>query len=158
MIAPCDTRCNNAGRFSIENLHPETYQIRISAPGFCEGTQQDLFVSEGKDTSTGNISLIRGGEVSGTVIDLAGRPVVSANVRLTPDGGRDDLPRNYEVRAGADGTYTIRNIFPGTYKLSASLNSESSIFMSGLAIQGDNQQPVSVEDGQSQQFELKINS
>jgi len=152
------TTGNGAGRFELENLTAETYQIRVRAPGFCEATMKDVFVTEGKDTNVGQVQLIRGGEITGTVIDLAGQPVVGATVSLNPDGRRgDELPRSYTAQAGADGKYVLRNVWPGKYKLSATRGGGGGgdIF-DAFATDQNSIQQVSVQDGGTQHFELKI--
>ena len=119
---------------------------------------KDVFVTEGKDTNVGQVQLIRGGEITGTVIDLAGQPVVGATVSLNPDGRRgDELPRSYTAQAGADGKYVLRNVWPGKYKLSATRGGGGGgdIF-DAFAIDQNSIQQVSVQDGGTQHFELKI--
>lgn len=158
-VTKTSTNGNGKGKFILKNLRPDTYQLRIRAPGFCEATMQDVFVTEGKDNAIGNIQLIRGGEVSGTVIDLAGQPVAGAKVRLSPEsGGGDQLPRTYEGSTDASGKYTLKNIFPGKYKLSAAAASGATNFMDTFASELDNMQLVQIRDGETQHFELKIDS
>lgn len=149
---------NGAGRFELKNLTAETYQIRVRAPGFCETTMKDVFVTEGKATDVGQVKLIRGGEITGTVIDLAGQPVVGARISLNPDGrSGDELPRIYSAQSGADGKYVLRNVWPGKYKLSALRggNDAGDIFAS-LATNQNSIQQVSIQDGGTQHFELKV--
>lgn len=157
-ITPTAGNGNGQGKFKLDSLRPETYQLRVRAPGYCEATLQDVFVTEGKDTNVGNIQLIRGGEINGTVIDLAGRPVMGAKVRLNPASGGEGLPHTYEITAGGDGTYSIKNIFPGKYKLSAAPTNSASNFLQAFSNELDNVQPVQIKDGESQHFELKIDS
>jgi protocatechuate 3,4-dioxygenase beta subunit len=143
------------GRFDVARLRGETYQLRIRAAGYCEQTLRDILVVEGKRTDIGDVKLIQGGEITGSVIDQAGRPVLGATVRLDPDG-KTSNPLEYRTQSGTDGKYSLGNIYPGRYKLSASLASEPFDLFGGLGVEEQNVQLVTVVDGESLRFELRI--
>ena len=147
---------NMDGKFRLKLLKPETYQLRIRAAGFCELTLRDVLVTEGNETDAGEIKMIKGGEITGTVINLAGQPFVGAVVRLNPAGNNNDSPDTYQTKSGTDGKYVLSNVFPGKYKLSASKDGGQMDFLSALSDELDQVQLLTISDGQSLRFELKI--
>ncbi|MFT7669042.1 MAG: protocatechuate 3,4-dioxygenase beta subunit [Planctomycetota bacterium] len=146
---------NDAGKFRLKMLRPETYQLRIRASGFCEFSMVDTLVTEGNETNIGDIVMIKGGEISGSVIDLAGRPVVGAKIRLNPEGNQG-TPHSYETKSGSGGKYVVPNIYPGKYKLTAVKTSGPADFFGEILAENDNAQVVNVSDGQALRFELKV--
>lgn len=147
---------NMNGQFKVDLLKSETYQISIRAAGYCEYTMRDVRVNEGSDTNVGDIALIKGGEVTGTVIDAAGQPVVGAMVRMNVNENSREMPRNYETKSGPGGKYVIANIYPGKYKLTASKSSDPLDFLGAISDELDQVQLVTITDGQSQRYELKV--
>jgi len=143
------------GRFELSNLRGETYQLRFRAHGYCEEAIKDIVVTEGNETDLGDIELTRGGEITGSVIDPAGKPVVGATVRLDPDGP-ESSSMNYSTQSGADGKYVLKNVYPGPYKLSANQSMGEFDFLSTMANQGDNSQRLTVSEGESLRFELRV--
>ncbi len=150
------TTGNMKGKFRLELLKSETYQLTIRASGYCDGSMRDVAVTEGNETNVGDITLIKGGQITGTVIDLAGQPVPGAMVRLTLDERGRNLPQNYQTKSGANGKYTLTNVYPGKYKLTAARNSDPMDFLQGLSDELDRVQVVTISDGQSLRFELKV--
>jgi protocatechuate 3,4-dioxygenase beta subunit len=146
------------GRFKISGLKGETYQVRVNAPGYCELILQDTYVADGADTDLGEVTLMKGGTVSGQVLDATGSVVPGASVNLRPDGRPDGLPRSYSARTGADGKYTITGIYPGAYLLSAMRGGRANDFLGELAHEQDTTQRLTIGDEQTLRFELKINN
>ena len=148
-----------AGRFKLQYLNPETYQIRVRAPGYCEAVVKDVVVTEGNATDLGKVELLRGGEITGAVMDAAGQAVANARVNLNPDGqGSGEIPQTYTVKTGADGKYRIANVMPGRYKLSAARGGQGggTLFDDFISEQ-ESAQLVTVTDGDTLRFELKVN-
>jgi protocatechuate 3,4-dioxygenase beta subunit len=148
-----------AGRFQLQNLNPETYQVRVRAPGYCEATIKDVLVTEGQATDLGKVQLIRGGEVTGSVIDAAGKAVAGARVNLNPDTqSAGEMPQTYTVKTGPDGKYRIPNVVPGRYKISAARGGQGggTLFDDFISEQ-ESAQVVTVSDGDTLRFELKVN-
>jgi uncharacterized GH25 family protein len=148
-----------AGRFQLQHLNPETYQVRVRAPGFCEAVVKDVLVTEGQATDLGKVTLLRGGELTGAVIDAAGKPVAGARVNLNPDGpAGGEMPQSYSAKTGPDGKYRIANVVPGRYKLSAARGGQGggTLFDDFISEQ-ESAQVVTVADGDTLRFELKVN-
>lgn len=148
-------RGNDKGVFKVGGLKSETYQVRIKASGYCEYVKQDILVKEGVATQLDGIVLIRGGTITGKVLNAAGEPAV-ANVSLMPDGRQPGMPRRYKVKSNADGNYVLANIHPGAYKLTASAGRGGGDFLGQLQNQQGSMKQVTVSDGQELRFDLQL--
>lgn len=144
------------GRFKLAGLKGGTYQVRVSAPGYCEKIMQDVLVQDGQDLELGDVSLIKGGAVSGQVFDAAGQPIAGAKVSLRPDGRQPGLPRMYDGRTDAAGKYRITGVFPGAYILSAARGGRGGDFLADLAQEQDTTQRVTLSDEQTLKYDLKL--
>lgn len=113
------------------------------------GDAQRLKVVAGQEAGAIDITLVAGraAAISGTVTAADGSPLSGATVGLAqelmgPNGGTMSMIGN--SRAGAEGTFTVRNIPPGEYQLRAtgtpgdraSESASQTIVMSGRDIEG----------------------
>jgi len=155
-ITHAATTGNMDGKFRLKLLKAETYQLSFQAAGFCEQSMRDVLVTEGNETNIGDVTLIRGGEITGSVMDLAGQPVAGAMVRLIPESQARATLGSYETRAGGGGKYTLKNIMPGKYKLTASRQQGEMDFLGAFGDEVDRMQIVNISDGQSLRYELKV--
>ncbi|HIG11103.1 MAG TPA: carboxypeptidase regulatory-like domain-containing protein [Planctomycetes bacterium] len=146
------------GKFKLDGLKGGAYQVRIRAPDYCELILQDILVQDGQDTDLDVVTLIKGGTVTGQVLDSTGKPIPGAKVNLRPDGRTDGLPRNYRSTTGTNGRYRIAGIYPGAYLLSAMRGGRANDFLGDLAHAQDTTQRVSVSDEQTLKFDLKVNN
>lgn len=112
-----ETRTGADGRFTITGLAPEVYQINVLAAGYTGFMRRDLRVTEGNDTTVGDVKLGRGGIVRGTLYDASSKPLVGGTVELRIADG--DVPRQYSTRTSSDGKFQISNVAPGSYILTA---------------------------------------
>ena len=99
------------------------------APSYFPGTTsvaaaQRIKVVAGQEASAIDFSLVpgRAATISGTVVTADGSPIAAANVGVTqevtgPNGSSMSMIAN--TRAGADGTFKIRDVSPGQYILRA---------------------------------------
>ncbi len=116
-------------RFKIAGLAPGYYEIRPHAYVFVLANQSPyssanrrIVVRAGETIDDISIELVRGGVVTGRVIDEAGRPVVGDVVRLLrPPGDRPPrTPSGYEPPSVAGktddrGIYRLFGVPPGRY-------------------------------------------
>lgn len=152
-------RTGGDGSFKVDLLKGETYQLRIKAPDLCEHVQGGLIVKEGQDFAVGTIALIRGGSVGGIVLDPAGGPAEGATVRLNVNGRTNDIPRFYQTKTNAEGSYSFSSVFPGNYKVTASPRMGATgdgDFLSEISSTRASEQNVTVVDGQVYTIELKL--
>ena len=107
------TTSDSDGDFTISNLSPTSYTVTASKSGYQDGSAT-VTVEAGK-TVTANIALTpvapTTGSISGTVTDAStGSPIANCTVSA---GGKT-------AQTGSDGTYTIGNLTPGDYTVTAS--------------------------------------
>lgn len=139
-------RTDDAGHYRLLGLAPGSYLVTAStretwtvnrngvqqvmgyAPTYFPGTTRAsdarrVTLRLGQEAVNTDFSLVpgRAGTVSGTAFDSAGRPYSNVSVR---DEVRGDNFASFGTVAsatvGSDGTFTIRNVPPGEYKVQAS--------------------------------------
>ena len=124
-INPYMANTDREGAFQVNGLDPAAYYVSASAPAYTS-----LF----RDPSSGpvptyrpgdsvTLTLIKGGAVTGTVINAAGEPVVGIAVRvlMIRDMNGRTLPRGTmrEMTTDDRGIYRIYGLMSGTYVVSA---------------------------------------
>ena len=115
-VTQVDVRAGDDGRFLITGLTPETYQMHIRAAGFTRYIQNDITVSDGRETKLGDIRLSHGGSLRGTLFDPSGKPLAGGAINVGADDGR---PYAYSAKTGEGGKFLIQNIAPGRYLVTA---------------------------------------
>lgn len=116
-VTQVDVRCGTDGRFLLTGLTPDTYQMHIRAAGFTRYIQNDITVTDGKETQLGDIRLSHGGSLRGTLFDPSGKPLVGGSINLSPDGGGSSM--GYTAKSGDGGKFQISNVSPGRYMIMA---------------------------------------
>jgi hypothetical protein len=139
-------RSDDAGQYRILGLAPGTYYVQATtretwteteagvsrtmgyAPTYFPGTVQSTVAARvniglGQEVSSVDISLVpgRAATISGTAFDSAGRPF--SNVALRAEVRGEDFSGFSGAGSAAitgNGTFTLRNVPPGEYKLVAS--------------------------------------
>jgi hypothetical protein len=84
--------------------------MNIRAPGFTRWIRADILVAEGEETNLGDIKLVAGGTIRGTLFDAAGRPLVGGSIQVVCDDGREGI--GYSTKSGSDGKFMIMNVSP----------------------------------------------
>jgi carboxypeptidase family protein len=138
-------RTDDAGEFRLVGIAPGTYYVMANlretwtitedgvqrtlgyAPTYFPGTAsltdaRRVTVSVGQDAINTNFSLMpgRAADVSGVAVDSLGRPLAARPVALLqeiagPQGGV--MMMGGTATTAADGTFVIRNVNPGQYRL-----------------------------------------
>ncbi len=125
--------CNSAfvltqadGTYALIDMLPGSYTIRANATGFVSefydgaftfAAADDVFVTPGGTQSNIDIQLGTGGGIAGAVVDGNGVPL--ANVVVSASSF--DCCSGSATVTGADGTYTINQLGPGSYVVHADL-------------------------------------
>jgi hypothetical protein len=140
-------RTDDAGEYRLTGLSPGSYFVMAAlretwtvtengvertmgyAPTYAPGTAsltdaRRVTVAIGQAAGNNNFALMPGAaaSVSGTAADSLGRPLVSRNIMLMQEVGGPGfgmMMLGGNATTAADGTFTIRNVSPGTYKLVA---------------------------------------
>jgi hypothetical protein len=118
------------GTFTIANLLPDLYQVRVSPTNVVYAQSMKLRDQELSDQhldlrrgAAGPVSIVVAadlGKIEGTVKDDQGRPVVQSNVTLIPDDTKTDwLDRYNNNVTDAQGKFYFNNVVPGNYQLFA---------------------------------------
>ena len=127
------TGTDDDGNFSFQGIKPGSYQVVVLAPDLIAqaGGQgglpgQPVILGEGGNVDSVNLSLARGGVITGTVVDSDGYPLISQSVRLTridrtPYFGVmafDLLPARNQAETDDRGIYRVFGVLPGKYRVS----------------------------------------
>ena len=152
------TRTNDAGVFTLENLTPAAYQVRIKTDRYTELVRTPIQVSEGATNELGDLALEEGGEIRGSVRGADGQLVPGAMIQLRPDGARPgQVARNYNDKANASGEFHLRNVAPGSYRLSAYAPGAGGGDVFGqFGDQTRSERSIVVSSGREERVELKL--
>lgn len=110
------------GRFKMDRLAPGTYQLRFAHPDHYMIFEKDIVVEEGRTTDLGQIRMMAGAQVTGTVV-LDGAPAgqIKVQVSAAPDPNAEK-PNMFSATTVSDdqGRYVIpKRLPPGKYQASA---------------------------------------
>lgn len=99
------------GSYVLSNVTSGTYSITASESGYQPQTHTGVSVTTGQTTVV-NFALVGiPGAISGFVQDSGGNPVAGATISTSTGG--------YTTTSGANGAYTLDNVYPGTYSVTA---------------------------------------
>jgi uncharacterized GH25 family protein len=109
------------GSFTIVDLEPGKYDVRVLGPEFAQLTKSDVELTAGKTTDVGTLVVTRGRKLTGRVVDASGTPVIGARVTvsktlLSMEGAQDQLDAIAEMTGARsattdqDGGFTIIGI------------------------------------------------
>jgi hypothetical protein len=132
------TTTDGDGRYQFDGIGPGSYRVAASADGYAPqeyGGRDDWVTRQGRVTygrmllgmregqvRTGvDFAMRRGGSITGRVTNADGRPVKSADVRavLLLDDHSFTFSATTQARTSDSGEYTIRDLQPGLYRVSA---------------------------------------
>lgn len=122
---PRMTATDNEGHFQVSGLNAELYGVSAFAPGYIslprDPDSPPVYYRIGDSV---NVSMVKGGVITGSVMSPAGEPVVQVAVRPAlirdANGQPPRYPPNQIQRATDDrGVYRIYGLLPGTYLVSA---------------------------------------
>src|SRR5581483_1294154 len=116
---------DTSGNYKIEGLPPGRYCFNPSAPGLIftirPGSLEDEFTIAKGETVTGiNVSLKKGGVITGRIIDVDGQPVIGIGVVADRIEPKDYQGPSYSKGGQTDdqGVYRIYGVEPGRFKVS----------------------------------------
>ena len=125
-VPPRSTIVNGDGTFKMDDLEIGVYRVWAAAPGFVAdapgGTDTRGFVHTGESTI---LRLIKGGIVTGSVLNSSNAPVIAVNVRavrIRDEAGKpiEAMISSFNERFTDDrGVYRLYGLLPGTYIVAA---------------------------------------
>jgi len=115
------------GNYLIKNVPPNTYRVLVSAPTYVQSDGlARVVVGKNEVVENIDIALIRGGVITGKVIDADGRPVLEEEVSFSLTTPSRAFPPMRRVRTDDRGVYRAFGLPPGRYIVSAGKDSISS--------------------------------
>ncbi len=124
-VSPLVTTTDQDGNYRISNVPAGQYDVMTAAPQLVPTARDQskrLIVGEGETIENVDFTLIRGGVITGKVVDSDGRPVVEENVEVSVfEPANPDMYRNVVMAGGTDdrGIYRIFGVVPGKYRVAA---------------------------------------
>lgn len=116
------------GNYRIRKLPPDTYQVLVAAPAYVQSERKTVVVGKNEVVENVDITLTRGGVITGKVTDADGRPVVEEQIFFSGDSGP---PYFRTVRTDDRGVYRAFGLPAGRYTVSAGNDSVSSFGRAG---------------------------
>ncbi len=149
------TKTDELGRYTFQSIGAGTYQVQASAPDRLSVSQRDVVVETASRKELDPLVLTEGGHLTGTVFGASNVPANGARVTVsTPEDGVIA-----EVRANDRGEFSIRNLRPGAYRLSAIGAQAAAQNIFAAAIQSTRSvTDVNVVEGQSIPITIYLNS
>jgi|GEM_PF-2670110 len=143
------------GRFTLGQLMPTDYQLRIEHPDFTTLIVRDLDVGESEEPlDYGDFQLETGGSITGTVYDENGVALANATVAMAH---LDNPGLSYQTSTDSDGQYSLDHLATGRYQIHAQRNVQGTAnpFEVLLDVQ-NSQSEVYIENGVEQVFDLDL--
>ena len=131
-VPPFTASTDREGAFQVMGLDPAAYYVSVSAPAYTQPAREPTSapVPTYRPGDSMTLTLIKGGAVTGTVLNNAGEPVVGIAVRvqMIRDHNGRALPRGAVRERTTDdrGIYRVYGLTTGTYVVSAGGPTESS--------------------------------
>lgn len=128
MSAPLTATSDIEGKFKVSGIEPGLYTAQAMLPGFVNPLDSSMDESQLRYFRLGdfvNLTLVKGGVITGTVRDANGEPVIAVSVRairVREAAGRAAVRFSgfFPERMTDDrGVYRIYGLPPGTYVVSA---------------------------------------
>ncbi|HZI49434.1 MAG TPA: carboxypeptidase regulatory-like domain-containing protein, partial [Pyrinomonadaceae bacterium] len=115
------------GNYRIKNVPPNTYQVLVSSSQYVQSeARTSLVIGKNEVVENINVTLIRGGVITGKVTDADGRPVVEEQIFFSSTNASSAFPYWRTIRTDDRGIYRAFGLPPGRYTVSAGKDSMSS--------------------------------
>lgn len=114
------------GNYRITLVRPGTYEVVASAPAYvATDGPKSLIVGKNEVIENIDITLLRGGVITGKVTDADGRPVIEEWVYLSQTVPRQGLRYPRSIRTDDRGIYRAFGIPAGSYKVAVGRDAQS---------------------------------
>lgn len=148
---------DSSGRFEFRNLPSGAYSIQPNVPGYVRlrSPEEEAEPRERTYNRIGdnvNVTMAKGGAITGTVTDAAGRPVVATRVRVLRVRDATGKPMRAttflrDVVTDDRGVYRAWGLEPGSYLVSAGNNSQFFNIQIPLSEEAPTYYPSATRDG-----------
>ena len=120
---------DHEGKYRIENIPAGSYAVLPMAPAYISedvAGERVLFVNKGETIENIDFVLIRGGAITGKVVDADGRPIIEEDVVAIAEFENAPARARYKgARTDDRGIYRIFGLPEGRYKVSAGSENNS---------------------------------
>lgn len=143
------------GVFTIAQLMPTDYQLRIEHPEYTALIVRDLEVGVSPEPlDYGEFQLELGGSITGTVYDENGAPLDNATVAMA---NQDNPGVTYQTSSDAEGRFALGHLASGRYQIHAqrAVQGTGNPFQVLLDAQNSRRE-VYIENGAEQVFDLSL--
>jgi hypothetical protein len=125
------------GFYRIANVPPGSYEVSPAAPAFVPADEKEprgktVLVGEDEDIENINFALVRGGVITGRVMDADGRPVIQQQVNIfrteifeQPQGQLHQVFPSGRGQTDDRGIYRVFGLMPGRYKVAVGRSDET---------------------------------
>lgn len=140
---------DSGGRFEVKNLDPGRYTLEGVAAGYAPSLSGEFEVTRGQVTSGVRIEMNKGGQITGIVVDRAGKPIRNALVSLRENGTKDNQVLEIFSQMGArgaglpkfrtkeDGRFTLDLVVPETYQVAVRHNQFAGLLKDDVTVRKD---------------------
>lgn len=122
------------GNYKIVNISPGSYRVipasRAYVPAGEGDWQRFLIVNKAETIEHVDFALLRGGVITGKVVDSDGHPVVEESVYVMAGFENGNVYQQSYARTDDRGIYRLYGVRPGSYRVAAGRGEES--FQSGV--------------------------
>jgi protocatechuate 3,4-dioxygenase beta subunit len=156
------TTTDQQGNYRLANVSPGQYELMPAAPQYVLADQvrtNTLIVAEGENLENVDFALVRGGVVTGKVVDADGKPLIEQAVQLFAIGGPEGNPMVLtNIFAGATddrGVYRAYGLRPGKYRVAAGTAEDSlSYGLGGPSVYEQTYHPSATKESEATLIEV----
>ena len=147
-------RTKEDGRFTLDLVVPETYQVSVRHNQFAGLQRDDVTVRKDETIDVGELVMLRGARISGRAFDLDGLPLVGATI--TAIAGKSSGYKS--TRTNNDGFYELLSLNSGEYTVTInSFQSNPPVNpLAGLSFAKNSRQVIAVNDGDDATVDLRL--
>ncbi len=158
---PLMVTTDQLGNYRIPNVSPGEYEVMPAAPQYLVGGLapiKKLIVAEGENLENVDFVLVRGGVITGKVVDADGRPLIEQPVEIYPMGGTDAKPlvlMNLHSDPTDDrGVYRVWGLRPGKYRVAAGVAQDRMYARGTRAVYGQTYHPSTTNPSEATIIEV----
>ncbi len=111
-------KSDSKGNFRISRLRPARYRLVVKHSAFADSRGDRLLeVEKGGDLPLGDITLQKGGELSGIAYDKDNTPMAGVLIKLVPEDPTLTGGFDIETKTDASGHFVMKHLSAGGYQL-----------------------------------------